>query len=258
MVLASKLPSACLSPFSSRQVPPHSTHHSNHTYNPNQFFSSLPLPPIPTHAHSKRPRKLDSFGISYRYSGSSEEDDENCSFDEAVSLFNQREYYKCHDQLEALWNKAEEPTRTLFHGILQCAVGFHHLFNQNHKGAMMELGEGLCKLRKMNFDSGPFYDFEQDIAAVLNFIYNTQIELAACGDDICVTMDQSERSYLLLGGYAAGQHLYHLQKDSDEVVYLVFCPQRPDGSAQASGPSPREAFSLWVNKILNWVRLEFS
>lgn len=45
---------------------------------------------------------------------------------------------------------------------------------------MMELGEGLCKLRKMDFDSGPFYDFEQDISAVLNFIYNTQIELAAC------------------------------------------------------------------------------
>ena len=25
---------------------------------------------------------------------------------------------------------AQEPTRTLIHGILQCAVGFHHLFNQ--------------------------------------------------------------------------------------------------------------------------------
>ena len=32
--------------------------------------------------------------------------------------------------LEALWNMAQEPTRTLIHGILQCVVGFHHLFNQ--------------------------------------------------------------------------------------------------------------------------------
>ena len=24
----------------------------------------------------------------------------------------------------------QEPTKTLIHGILQCAVGFHHLFNQ--------------------------------------------------------------------------------------------------------------------------------
>ena len=31
-------------------------------------------------------------------------------------LFNDREYYKCHDYLEALWNMAQEPTRTLIHG----------------------------------------------------------------------------------------------------------------------------------------------
>ncbi|CAK9150181.1 unnamed protein product [Ilex paraguariensis] len=102
------------------------------------------------------------------------------SFEEAVGLFNGRDYYRCHDYLEALWNKSQEPTRTLIHGILQCAVGFHHLFNQNHRGAMMELGEGLCKLRKMNFETGPFHQFEKDISAVLDFIYQTQLELAAC------------------------------------------------------------------------------
>lgn len=48
---------------------------------------------------------------------------------------------------------------------------------QNHRGAMMELGEGLCKIRKMNFHRGPFHQFEQDIAAMLDFIYQTQIEL---------------------------------------------------------------------------------
>ena len=139
MVLAFKLPLAYLYPFSSPQGTQHSTHsrplrlhNCNYAYNPKNYFSSLPLSPIPTYARSRGARKLDSFGVSYRYSSSEEdsEDDENCSFDEAVSLFNQREYYKCHDFLEALWNKAEEPTRTLIHGILQCAVGFHHLFNQ--------------------------------------------------------------------------------------------------------------------------------
>lgn len=71
-----------------------------------------------------------SFRNSYRFSGAEEEGDDDCSFEEAVVLFNTREYYKCHDFLESLWNKAEEPSRTLIHGILQCAVGFHHLFNQ--------------------------------------------------------------------------------------------------------------------------------
>ena len=44
----------------------------------------------------------------------------------------------------------------------------------------MELGEGLCKLRKMDFSGGPFHKFEKEISAVLDFIYQTQIELAAC------------------------------------------------------------------------------
>lgn len=51
---------------------------------------------------------------------------------------------------------------------------------QNHKGAMIELGEGLGKLRKMKFSSGPFLEFELEISATLDFIYQTQIELAAC------------------------------------------------------------------------------
>ncbi|CAK7340341.1 unnamed protein product [Dovyalis caffra] len=178
--------------------------------------------------HGGRSKHSSSFRISYRYYNleeDGEEEEEDCGFEEAVSLFNKREYYKCHDVLEALWVKAEEPSRTLYHGILQCAVGFHHLFNQNHKGAMMELGEGLCKLKRMDFESGPFRQFEQEISAALDFVYQTQIELAACGDDLCLAMDQSERSYQLLGAYAAGQHLYRLQTDPNDGTYVVFCPQ---------------------------------
>ncbi|KAI4300977.1 hypothetical protein L6164_034300 [Bauhinia variegata] len=183
-----------------------------------------------------RSRNSKHFSISYRYFADEEDDDDDDdeahNFDEAVALFNRGEYYKCHDYLEEIWHRAEEPTRTLIHGILQCAVGFHHLFNQNHKGAMMELGEGVCKLRKMGFQNGPFYQFEQEISAVLEFIYQTQIELAACGDDVCVAMDQSERSYQLLGQYAAGQRVYDLELAADAVVYIVFCPQRSYGSTQ--------------------------
>ncbi|KAG0528549.1 hypothetical protein BDA96_05G021700 [Sorghum bicolor] len=109
------------------------------------------------------------------------------SFDAAVALFNRGEYHACHDVVEELWYGAEDPARTLLHGVLQCAVGFHHLFNQNHRGAMMELGEGLCKLRKLQLDSdgdsgggGPFSRFRDEVAAVLQFLYRTQKELAAC------------------------------------------------------------------------------
>ncbi|XP_062111830.1 uncharacterized protein LOC133823209 isoform X2 [Humulus lupulus] len=205
----------------------------NRRYHPPVTFSSisahLKTQSIPSQQNTlKFPPYSNSFRIFYRLSPSDDDDEDDAeysSFDEAVELFNKREYYKCHDFLEALWNRAEEPSRTLIHGILQCTVGFHHLFNQNHKGAMMELGEGLCKLRKMNFKNGPFHQFEQEISSVLDFIYQTQIELAACSDDMCVAMDQSERSYQLLGGYAAGQHLYKLQSDSNgQTIHIVFSP----------------------------------
>ena len=95
-------------------------------------------------------------------------------FDAAVALFNGGEYHACHDVVEELWYSAEDPGRTLLHGVLQCAVGFHHLFNQNHRGAMMELGEGLCKLRRLRLedddDQGPFSRFRDEVAAVLSFL----------------------------------------------------------------------------------------
>ncbi|TKY62784.1 hypothetical protein E2542_SST12643 [Spatholobus suberectus] len=205
--------------------------HNPITLSPPSSFNSL--------AHSKQHLNYRScnsklLAISYRHFIEEEEDDDEIrNFDEAVALFNGGEYYKCHDYLEALWNNAEEPTRTLIHGILQCAVGFHHLFNQNHRGAMMELGEGLCKLRKMEFSNGPFHKFEKEISAVLDFIYQTQIELAACSEDICVAMDRSERSYQLLGEYASGQRVYDLELCSDASVYIVFCPQGSNGATDA-------------------------
>lgn len=88
----------------------------------------------------------------------------------------------------------------------------------------MELGEGLCKLRKLNFQSGPFLQFEQEISTVLEFVYQTQLELAACIDDFCLTMDQSDKSYQLLGNFATGQHLYSLQSDPNNTVFIVFSP----------------------------------
>lgn len=144
-------------------------------------------------------------------------------FERAVALFNGGDYHACHDVLEDIWNGAEEPTRTLVHGILQCAVGLHHLFNRNHRGAMMELGEGLCKLRKMRFEGGPFYKFEQEVSATLEFLYQTQKELAACTEDLCLSMDGSNRSYQLLGSFGAGKNLYTMQSSpTDDVAYIVF------------------------------------
>ena len=89
-------------------------------------------------------------------------------FWQGVDQFNQRQFYACHDTLEALWIEASEPDKTFYQGILQVAVGFYHLGNLNWKGAVILLGEGLYRLRNYDADhSGvdvePFREAASDI-----------------------------------------------------------------------------------------------
>ncbi|MEW5858962.1 MAG: DUF309 domain-containing protein [Cyanobacteriota bacterium] len=67
-------------------------------------------------------------------------------FWEAVEEFNQREFYACHDTLEALWMEASEPEKRFYQGVLQIAVGCYHLGNLNWRGAVILLGEGMRRL----------------------------------------------------------------------------------------------------------------
>ncbi|MBW4466568.1 MAG: DUF309 domain-containing protein [Pegethrix bostrychoides GSE-TBD4-15B] len=79
-----------------------------------------------------------------------------------IEQFNQQEFYACHDTLEALWMEAVEPEKTLYQGILQIAVGFYHLGNQNRRGAIILLGEGMNRLRRYQPESA-----ELDVAQLL-------------------------------------------------------------------------------------------
>lgn len=73
-------------------------------------------------------------------------DDLPAAFWQGVDQFNQGEFYACHDTLEALWMEASEPQKTLYQGILQIAVALYHLGNQNWRGAVILLGEGLRRV----------------------------------------------------------------------------------------------------------------
>ena len=68
------------------------------------------------------------------------------AFWQAVTQFNQGEFYACHDTLESLWMEATEPLKTFYQGILQIAVACYHLGNQNWRGAVILLGEGLRRI----------------------------------------------------------------------------------------------------------------
>ncbi|HEY1390928.1 MAG TPA: DUF309 domain-containing protein [Ktedonobacterales bacterium] len=59
-----------------------------------------------------------------------------------IEQFNQREYFECHETLEALWNREPGTIRVLAKGILQVGVGCYHLLRGNHRGALLKLASG--------------------------------------------------------------------------------------------------------------------
>lgn len=64
-----------------------------------------------------------------------------------IEQFNRREFYECHETLEALWLKEKGEVRQLYQGVLQVGVAFHHLLRGNYVGAVRLLDRGLSKLR---------------------------------------------------------------------------------------------------------------
>ncbi|NEQ73229.1 MAG: DUF309 domain-containing protein [Okeania sp. SIO2C9] len=80
-------------------------------------------------------------------------------FWQGIAEFNQQEFYKCHDTLEALWMEAGEPERTFYQGVLQIAVGLYHAGNENWRGAVMLLGEGI---RKLNYYLPTYFEIDVD------------------------------------------------------------------------------------------------
>lgn len=73
-------------------------------------------------------------------------------FWQGLEQFNRGEYYACHDTLEAIWLEAPDPPKSLYQGILQVAVGIYHLSNQNWKGSVILLGEGISRIRRYDSD----------------------------------------------------------------------------------------------------------
>ena len=55
--------------------------------------------------------------------------------DEGIRLFNNREFFACHDVFEDLWSELTCPERTFFQGLIQAAVALFHFEGGNRGGA---------------------------------------------------------------------------------------------------------------------------
>ncbi len=57
------------------------------------------------------------------------------AFGDAVQLFNEREFFACHDVLEELWGATLGEDRDFYQGMLHVAVSLFHLSEGNPAGA---------------------------------------------------------------------------------------------------------------------------
>lgn len=64
-----------------------------------------------------------------------------------IAEFNRQEFFECHETLEDLWNKQNEPERQLTQGILQIAVGYYHLLRGNYEGSTKLFQRGLPRIK---------------------------------------------------------------------------------------------------------------
>lgn len=65
----------------------------------------------------------------------------------AVTLFNRRAYFDCHQTLEDLWRDASADDKSFYEGLIRLATGLHLRFNRRGtQGAVNLLTQGLMRL----------------------------------------------------------------------------------------------------------------
>lgn len=64
----------------------------------------------------------------------------------AVCLFNHHLFFEVHEVLEEQWKQENGDVRLFLQGLIQIAVAFHHLHNNNFRGATALLHDGMAKI----------------------------------------------------------------------------------------------------------------
>jgi predicted metal-dependent hydrolase len=76
-------------------------------------------------------------------------------FCHGLTEFNSGQYFECHETLEHVWRVQQGDERELTQGIIQIAVGCHHLCHNNKIGALKLLTRGLSRVEKFkNHETG--------------------------------------------------------------------------------------------------------
>jgi len=74
--------------------------------------------------------------------------EERVALAKGVREFNEGCYFECHDTLEDLWSGLRGDARDFFQGLIQVAVGYYHLGNENRAGARSMFERALRRFEK--------------------------------------------------------------------------------------------------------------
>jgi len=68
--------------------------------------------------------------------------------EDGIIFFNAGRYFEAHEAWEDLWRPARGPLRLFYQGLVQAAVGMHHLSRGNLNGARAQLAKSLSRLEQ--------------------------------------------------------------------------------------------------------------
>ena len=68
------------------------------------------------------------------------------SFRHGIQLFNDGEFFECHEVLEDLWRPMQGPCRLFLQAVIHFAVALYHYQQNNPAGARRQLRKSLKKL----------------------------------------------------------------------------------------------------------------
>ena len=77
--------------------------------------------------------------------GQNELTQENQLFQKGIQAFNERRFYDAHEYWEELWLDHKLEDAKFIQGLIQLAVSYFHLFNQNIKGSRSMIRKCLGK-----------------------------------------------------------------------------------------------------------------
>ncbi len=101
---------------------------------------------------------------------------EDILFQKGIAAFNKRSFYDAHEYWEELWLDYKLKDAVFIQGLIQLAVSYFHLFNNNLKGARSMIRKCIGKFQGIDIargmDINKLKKQIEDVQSNLNIIKN--------------------------------------------------------------------------------------